>query len=449
MSDGYVEVNFDGLVGPTHNYAGLGAGNIASMEHKSRVSSPRRAALEGLEKMRLLMDLGVMQGVFMPQMRPSLGRLRRLGFVGSDARVVEDAHGHSPELLASVYSASSMWAANACTVSASADTGGNKVHMTVANLISNLHRSVEPPETERMLKAVFSDERHFVVHPALPCAMDAGDEGAANHMRLAPGHGEAGIEVFVYGRDRANPRKYAAEVRFPGRQALLASQSVARLHRLSAQQTVFLKQNQEAIDGGVFHNDVIAMSYLDLLVTHERALENQKKVLEELKETFKRLGAGELTVVEVPEGVMSMEEAVKSYLFNSQIVTDGQGRVVMIVPMEVKGIEAAREALAWILEKAPRIKEVVYVGLTQSMFNGGGPACLRLRVPMSRAEVGRVQQGVILTEGLYGELKRVIEKRYRESLAPGDLADPALLRESREAVDVISEVLGLETIIPQ
>ncbi len=442
MSDGYVEVNFDGLVGPTHNYAGLGAGNIASMEHKSRVSSPRRAALEGLEKMRLMMRLGVAQGVFMPQERPCLERLRRLGFVGSDARVIEDAHAQSPELLASVYSASSMWAANACTVSPSADTGGNKVHMTVANLISNLHRSIEPEETEKMLRAVFGDERHFVIHPALPCATDAGDEGAANHMRLAPGHGEPGIEVFVYGRDRATPRKYAAEVRFPGRQTLMASQSVARLHRLMPQQVMFVKQNQEAIDGGVFHNDVIAMSHLDLLVVHEQAFERQREVLGELNEAYGRLGAGELNVVEVPANVIGLEEAVRSYLFNAQIISDGEGRMVMVLPMEVKGMASAREAAAFILEKAPGIKEVRYVGLTQSMFNGGGPACLRLRVAMSRAEMGRVQQGVILTEGLYGELKRLIEKRYRESLAPGDLADPGFLRESRETVEAIRGVLG-------
>lgn len=439
MNDGFIEVNFDGLVGPTHNFAGLGTGNIASMEHKSRVSSPRRAALEGLEKMRLMVDLGVAQGVFMPQMRPSLGRLRALGFVGSDARVVEDAQADSPELLASVYSASSMWAANACTVSPSADTGGNKVHMTVANLISNLHRSVEPQETYRMLRGVFNDERSFAVHPALPCAMDAGDEGAANHMRLAPGHGEPGVEVFVYGRDRGTS---AAGVRFPGRQTLLGSQSVARQHRLEPGQSVFIKQNQEAIDAGVFHNDVIAMSHLDLLVVHARAFENQERALEEISEAYARLGAGELNVVEVPEGVIGLEEAVRSYLFNSQIVTGSDGGLVMVAPSEVKGMAQARDAVEFILEKAPMVKEVRYVGLTQSMFNGGGPACLRLRVAMSRQEMSRCHQGVFLTETLYGNLKRLIEKRYRESLAPGDLADPVLIRESRETVEAISEVLG-------
>ena len=41
------EINFDGLVGPSHNYAGLSIGNLASTRNAGQLSQPRRAALEG------------------------------------------------------------------------------------------------------------------------------------------------------------------------------------------------------------------------------------------------------------------------------------------------------------------------------------------------------------------------------------------------------------------
>ena len=110
------EVNFDGLVGPTHNYAGLALGNVASMRHGGLEANPREAALQGLAKMKSLMDAGYAQGVLPPQQRPDLGALRALGFSGSDERVLARAAGEAPQILRAVCSASSMWTANAATV---------------------------------------------------------------------------------------------------------------------------------------------------------------------------------------------------------------------------------------------------------------------------------------------------------------------------------------------
>ncbi|HEY1628343.1 MAG TPA: N-succinylarginine dihydrolase, partial [Tepidisphaeraceae bacterium] len=196
----FYEINFDGIVGPTHNYAGLSFGNVASMQSKSAVSNPRRAALEGLAKMKFLMDLGVRQAVLPPQERPHLPTLRKLGFAGSDGEILEKVHRKHPALLAAMSSASSMWAANAATVSPSADCGDGRVHFTLANLISNVHRAIETEATSRVLRAIFADEKHFMVHDALPAAVQFADEGAANHVRLCADHASAGVEVFVYGR---------------------------------------------------------------------------------------------------------------------------------------------------------------------------------------------------------------------------------------------------------
>ena len=59
----YFEANFDGLVGPTHNYAGLSVGNVASLNNAKNTSNPKQAAKQGLAKMKALADLGMVQGV--------------------------------------------------------------------------------------------------------------------------------------------------------------------------------------------------------------------------------------------------------------------------------------------------------------------------------------------------------------------------------------------------
>src|SRR5258705_8696793 len=194
------EFNFDGIPGPTHNYAGLARGNLAAEKHARRVANPRDAALQGLAKMRALAARGIPQAVLPPHERPSVPALRALGFVGGDADVITRAAREAPQLLAACSSAAAMWAANAATVSPSADTADRRVHLTPANLIANFHRSLEADTTTRVLQAIFSDEEKFVVPSPLPAAPQFGDEGAANHTRFATTTESSGVEMFVYGR---------------------------------------------------------------------------------------------------------------------------------------------------------------------------------------------------------------------------------------------------------
>src|SRR5262245_13496570 len=265
------EINFDGLVGPTHNYAGLSYGNIASMKNKSAVSSPKQAALQGLEKMRLLAGLGVKQAILPPHERPHVATLRTLGFRGSDADVLKAAQKQDTVLLAAVCSSSNMWTANAATVSPSADTADGKVHFTPANLISQFHRSLEPPTTARLLGAIFPESAScFVHHPPLPCASHLSDEGAANHTRLARRHGEAGVEIFVYGR-RAFDGADAGPRKFPARQTSEACAAIARNHQLDPGRVIFLRQSPAAIDAGAFHNDVVSVGNENVLLYHQAA----------------------------------------------------------------------------------------------------------------------------------------------------------------------------------
>ncbi|CDH08193.1 succinylarginine dihydrolase [Xenorhabdus bovienii str. oregonense] len=439
-----IEANFDGLVGMTHHYAGLSMGNEASMTHRGQQSNPRKAALQGLMKMKSLSDMGLVQGVLPPQQRPNLPALRQLGFTGSDEQVLSKAGLYSPLLLSNLSSASSMWTANAATVSPSADSADQRVHFTVANLNNKLHRSLESTVTVRVLEAVFPDQTCFVHHDPLPQHGDWGDEGAANHNRFCGEYGEAGVQLFVYGRSVL--QEGAAPKRYPARQTLEASQAVARLHQLEAAQTVFAQQNPVAIDSGVFHNDVIAVSNRNVFFHHQQALVNQQSVLAELEEKMARLGQ-RLIAVEVPSSQVTLQDAVESYLFNSQLLSQPNGDMMLILPEECRqnaNVWAYLQAL--VADADSPIKKLHFFDLRESMRNGGGPACLRLRVVLKEQELAAVNQAALMTPELYQRLTFWVERYYRDSLYTADLVDPQLLSEVYFALDELTQILKLGSI---
>jgi succinylarginine dihydrolase len=344
------------------------------MGHKLAVSSPKEAARQGLKKMKDLMDLGLMQGVLPPQERPDIDALRRLGFCGGDAEVVERAYRDAPFLLTSAYSASSMWAANAATVSPSADTADHKVHFTPANLSSQYHRSLEPQMTGLLLKKIFGNETGFVHHPPLPKGVQLSDEGAANHTRFCGSFDEGGIELFVYGKRGFDPNGQTPTV-YPARQTLEASEAIARLHRLDPERTLFAQQNPQAIDAGVFHNDVISVGNQNLFFYHPLAFVDTKKLIEKLKEQFLKHCGQEMFFIEVDPEQVSLEDAVKSYLFNSQLVTLNDESMLLISPEECRQNPKSQETIERIIDQDNPIQNVRYVDIRQSMKNGGGPAC--------------------------------------------------------------------------
>ncbi|ERI52563.1 succinylarginine dihydrolase [Pseudomonas sp. EGD-AK9] len=440
------EMNFDGLVGPTHNYGGLSYGNVASQSNSQAVSSPKDAAKQGLAKMKALMEMGFKQGVLAPQERPDVAVLRSLGFTGSDAQVIERAAKDAMPLLVASCSASSMWTANACTVSPSADTADGRVHFTAANLNCKFHRSIEHPTTSRVLQAMFASEKHFAHHPALPAVSQFGDEGAANHTRFCKGYGEPGVEFFVYGRSAFDSR-YPAPQRYPARQTLEASQAVARLHGLSEQGVVYAQQTPEVIDQGVFHNDVIAVGNGEVLFHHQHAFLDRDRVLAELGDKLARRG-GNFQAVCVPDSAVSVEDAVKSYLFNSQLLTREDGSMLLVVPEECRNNASVWRYLEQLLASNGPIREVKVFDLKQSMQNGGGPACLRLRVALKEQELAAVNPGVVMSPGLHDILVAWVDKHYRDRLSEADLADPQLLIECRTALDELTQILKLGSVYP-
>ena len=434
------EFNFDGLVGPTHNYAGLSFGNVASSGNAAAVSNPRQAALQGLEKMRALAARGFAQAVLPPQSRPDFRLLRSLGFGGSDADVLAYARKESPVILACAYSAAAMWTANMATVSPAADTADGRLHFTPANLNNKLHRSFEHEQAVRTLRALFGNERYFVVHGALPSTPAFGDEGAANHTRLCGLHGDRGIEMFVYGRtefDAAAP----APQRYPARQTLEACQAIARRHGLDPLRTVFAQQNPDVIDQGVFHNDVIAVGNANVLFYHQQAFLDEAAAIAGLRAAGGKLGM-QLETIRVASEDVSVADAVTSYLFNSQLLSKPDGKMALVLPQECRENRAVDDFLSGLPAAGP-IDELLFFDLRQSMRNGGGPACLRLRVVLDEDQASAMHQGVIMDEDLYLKLVTWVKKHYRDRLAPDDLADPLLAVEVRTALDELTHILEL------
>jgi succinylarginine dihydrolase len=429
------EVQFDGLVGPTHNYGGLSPGNVASTIHGGQVSSPRAAAREGLAKMRFVQGLGVAQAVLPPHDRPSLTTLRKLGFTGTDEQVLAGAASGDGFHLRICSSASAMWTANAATVAPSSDADDGRVHMTPANLQQMFHRAIEPETTARVLRAIFADPARFAVHDPLPGGGQLADEGAANHTRLHTAQGAA--HLFAWGRCAwgafAGPRRY------PARQTREASQTLARLHRLDPARCLFPQQNPEGIDAGAFHTDVLAVGCGRLLMMHELAFVDGDKLVDDLR----RLLGDELAVVRATSRELPAENAVGAYPFNSQLLQLQDGSMVIVAPLDSKEDEAARAFLEGVVASGGPVRAVHYIDVRQSMQNGGGPACLRLRVPLNDDETRALGGHVMLDDALHEALCAWVDRHYREKLVPQDLADPALAREGMTALDELTTLLKL------
>lgn len=409
-----VEINFDGLVGPSHNYAGLSLGNLAATKNAGKVSQPRKAALQGLDKMRGNMAAGLAQGFFLPLPRPNAGWLEALA---ADATI-------NPALIASAWSASSMWTANAATVSPAPDCADGRCHLTVANLVTMPHRSQEWPDTLAQLRLAFADSAHFAVHGAVPPCF--GDEGAANHMRFCEGHESAGVEVFVYGRSGG---------RFPARQHEQASRVVARSHGLDPAKALFIEQSPEAIAAGAFHNDVVAVANAQVLFAHEQAFADREGAYDAIRAAFPAL-----EVVEVPSSRVSLADAISSYLFNAQLLSMPEGGMTLVVPGECRENTAVSGWLDDMLASNGPIRAVKVVDVRESMANGGGPACLRLRVV---ADPATVDPRFMLSEAKADLMAEVIAAQWPEEIDPADIGKAALAQSVLSARAALLAALDL------
>ncbi|AOH85398.1 succinylarginine dihydrolase [Sphingomonas panacis] len=408
------EINFDGLIGPSHNFAGLSPGNLAATANAGRVAHPRRAALEGLAKMRANLALGLTQGLFVPLARPDHRWLESLSVDFTTA---------APHLRAQALSASAMWAANAATVSPAPDTADSRCHLSAANLVTMPHRSHEWPGTLAQLRLAFADPA-FVVHGPVPAPF--GDEGAANHMRLCATHDAPGVEVFVYGVT-GGP--------FPARQHREASAAIARAHRLAPDRTLFVQQSEAAIAAGAFHNDVVAVANERVLFAHEHAFADREGFYADLRERLP-----EVEIVEVPASQVTLADAIASYLFNAQLVTPPDGVMTLIVPQEARETASVWAYLQAMLAGNGPVRRVEIVDVRQSMANGGGPACLRLRVV---ADPATIDPRFLVDAAKLDRIAGIVAEHWPEDIAPDAIGDPALIATIENARRVLLEALDL------
>jgi len=416
------EINFDGVIGPSHNYAGLSLGNLAATKNAGEISYPRAAALQGLAKMRANMALGLAQGFLLPLPRPNNSWAKAMGLNEQT----------DPRLMAAAWSASSMWTANAATVSPAPDTADGRCHLTPANLVTMPHRAMEWPDTMRQLAIAFADDAHFALHPPIPPSF--GDEGAANHMRLCTAHGSPGTQIFVYGRSGG---------RFPARQHEQASRAVARLHGLAPERTIFIEQNPDAIAAGAFHNDVVAVANEQVLFTHQQAFADQQGAYGAIRAQFP-----ELEVVEVPASAVSLEQAITTYLFNAQLLSlpakQGSAEMALTVPLESWESQPVRAWLEQMIAGNGPIRSVIPVDVRQSMANGGGPACLRLRVV---ANPGHIDPRFMLDPAKAEGMEKVIAAYWPEEIATADIGSDALAQTIISARAALLEKLDLSELI--
>ena len=422
-----IEANVDALVGPTHHFGGLGVGNVASHEHANRESYPKKAALQGLEKAALVASLGVPQFIWLPPVRPQMQGVDNLLGASTSEKVLLAKERH-PAALSAACSSAFMWAANSCTITPSADSLDGKIHATPANLISSWHRFAEADERSKDLEFLFRGVGVFQGHEPLLPIVPLRDEGAANHMRLSGASGELGINVFVHGEEDGGN---ATPTFFP-RHTRGASEAIASRHRLNLADTFFLQQHPDAISAGAFHNDVIATSHAGLLIHHEQAFWEAGEQLGELEKQFSKKTGVALVRREVSARELPLEDAIRSYFFNSQILTRPSEKncMVLVCPRQCQEIRTAQKLVDNLIADGEiPIAEVHFVDLNESMANGGGPACLRLRVEVTEDQLARMSGCLRLESKLIDQLRSFIDRRYPDSLRPDSLYDVDFLED--------------------
>ena len=430
------EINFDGLIGPTHNYAGLSQGNLASQKHLNKTSNPKAAALQGLDKMRLIMDQGIPQGFFLPHERPHLKTLRALGFSGTDEDIINRATKQNPLLLKNVYSASSMWAANAATFSPSIDSYDQNIHITPANLNTMFHRSIEHEFTKTQLELMFGGVA--IVHDPIENISGYGDEGAANHLRVSEQHLKSGFQIFVYGSSA-----FEVHQGMIIRQAEEISKAVSIMHQLDPDRVLFLKQNEQAINAGSFHNDIVSLANEEVFIFHQEAFADRvelERILHHLKDHVKGFHP-----IEILSEDISLDDLVSSYLLNSQLITVKNNEMMMLLPEEVQNHSNCMRWLEEIKSSSP-IKHIEFVDIRQSMMNGGGPACLRFKITVNNDEFNQINEKFLLTPKKLMDLRALVTKHYRDKLNPADLLDNNLVQESYRFLDELTQLLDLGNI---
>jgi succinylarginine dihydrolase len=381
-----------------------------------------------LDKMRIVAERGAHQYLLPPQPRPDLAFLESLGFDPPLDAALAQTFDQAPDVLSAAMSCSAMWTANAATVCPVVDSRDGRLTLVTANLQSSLHRAIESAQTTNDLKQLLGTLAK--VRPAVLGGAAMRDEGAANHMRLGNSTASPGIHLFVYGDGDPRPQEF-----WP-RQTLAACQAVCRRLGIARDQAFFLKQHPDAIDAGAFHNDVVATSHQGLLIHHQTAYLTDPQTWPSIARRYRDVCGQSLRRIEVAEQTLSLADAVQTYLFNSQIISSPEPATppILICPRQVQEHAAAERLVGrWLADGL--FSEAHFVELRQSMAGGGGPACLRLRIPLQEDRVGLLPEAMRWTAELDDQLRQWIDRDYPRRLCLADLVDAQRVEGWRRLTD--------------
>lgn len=114
--------------------------------------------------------------------------------------------------------------------------------------------------------------------------------------------------------------------------------------------------------------------------------------------------------IEVPTEQVSVQDAVNTYLFNSQLLTKPNGKMMLVVPEESRQNTNVWNYLTELMSSNGPIDEVKVFDLRESMRNGGGPACLRQRVVLTEAELQAVTPQVLMNDDLFSTLNAWVDR---------------------------------------
>ncbi|RAP29346.1 succinylarginine dihydrolase [Candidatus Marinamargulisbacteria bacterium SCGC AG-414-C22] len=428
----YQQCFFDAVIGPTYHFGGLSFGNTHSMSHQQQRSYPKKTALEGLHKMQRVSQLGFKQYVLPPQPRQFLSLLKAFGLVGDSTTEIQQFYHDYPKQFSAIFSASAAWVANAFIATPSCDTASQRVHITPANLVSNDHRKLELCYTTQQLQQLFLDSDFFKVNQAVK--QSCPDEGAANMIRL--GTLTQGFYLFVYNVSQQDP----CHTRFPGRQSKEALSFIVKKHGINADRVCYLQQSFRAVDAGVFHNDVIAFGDQDVLVVHEHAYEDQSRMLGMLQDYYNRFYEKPLTIVEIAEKDLSLATAVTTYFFNSQFVKCPNDSYVLICPDTCKEDASIQRVITLLSAQLQAPLQVTYVSVSESLQNGGGPACLRGFVALTDSERHAMNSVYEFTPQCAEKLISFVQSHYPTTLDCADLCDVGMIQECQDIVNQLQLV---------
>jgi succinylarginine dihydrolase len=147
--------------------------------------------------------------------------------------------------------------------------------------------------------------------------------------------------------------------------------------------------------------------------------------------------------VEVAAADVPLEDAIRSYLFNAQLVTLSDGEMALIVPGEARETPSVWGWIERHLAGNGPIRRVEVVDVRQSMANGGGPACLRLRVV---ADPASVDPRFLVDSDRIDRIAEVVARTWPDEIDHRDLQSAALIADIERARAALLETLGLQAL---